>query len=512
MPPPACSSRSRRTEGTLDPEGIGALRLDELCQGSGGTVGLGSGIEIKGLTADSRAVEPGFLFAALPGARSHGRDFIPEALKRGAVAVLAEPGTALPGPEQAVLVTDPNPRRRLALMAAVFYRAQPRAIAAVTGTSGKTSTADFTRQIWTALGHRSGSLGTLGVIAPGRDEYLPLTTLDPVALHRRLDALARAGIDHLAIEASSHGLDQYRLDGVRISAAAFTNISHEHLDYHGTMEAYLAAKKRLFAELLPAGAPAVLNADAAEYRELERLLRARGCPVLSFGRSGSALRLERQEAVPAGQELTIRVEGTRHEILFPVPGAFQAMNALAALGLVIAAGGDPARAAPALGELKGVRGRIEHVATHPAGARIYVDYAHKPDALETVLKALRPHVTGRLVVVFGCGGDRDRAKRPLMGAIATRLADRVIVTDDNPRSEDPAAIRQEILRAAPHAAEIGDRGEAIRLAVAELSAGDILIIAGKGHETGQIVGSKTLPFDDAEVARAAVAASAGGVA
>jgi UDP-N-acetylmuramoyl-L-alanyl-D-glutamate--2,6-diaminopimelate ligase len=512
MPPPACSWRSRRTDGTFDPEGNGALRLDEVCEGSGGTVGLGSGIEIKGLTADSRAVEPGFLFAALPGTRAHGREFIPEALRRGAVAILADPETTLPRSEGVVLVTDPNPRRRLALMAAVFYRAQPRTIAAVTGTSGKTSTADFTRQIWAALRHKAASLGTLGLIAPGHDEYLPLTTLDPVGLHQRLDALGRAGIDHLAIEASSHGLDQYRLDGVRISAAAFTNISHEHLDYHGSMETYLAAKKRLFAELLPAGAPAVLNADAAQYRELEQLVRARGCPLLSYGRSGSALCLERQEAAPAGQELTIRLEGTRHDILFPVPGAFQAMNALAALGLVIATGGDPARAAPALGELKGVRGRIEHVATHPNGARIYVDYAHKPDALETVLTALRPHVTGRLVVVFGCGGDRDRAKRPLMGAIATRLADRVIVTDDNPRSEDPAAIRQEILKAASDAVEIGDRGEAIHAAVGRLTAGDILIIAGKGHETGQIVGSKTLPFDDAEVARAAVASIRGGAA
>jgi UDP-N-acetylmuramoyl-L-alanyl-D-glutamate--2,6-diaminopimelate ligase len=410
-----------------------------------------------------------------------------------------------------VLVTDPNPRRRLSLMAAVFYRAQPRTIAAVTGTSGKTSTADFTRQIWTRLGRKAASLGTLGMIAPGREEYLPLTTLDPVGLHQRLDYLGRAGIDHLAIEASSHGLDQYRLDGVRVSVAAFTNISHEHLDYHGSMAAYLAAKKRLFAELLPAGGPAVLNADAPEYSEMEELCRSRGCRVLSYGRTGGTLRLERQQAVPSGQELTIRIEKTRFDILFPVPGSFQAMNAMAALGLVISSGGDPARAAPALGELKGVRGRIEHVATHPSGARIYVDYAHKPDALETVLKAVRPHVTGRLTVIFGCGGDRDRAKRPLMGAIATRLADRVIVTDDNPRSEEPAAIRREILAAAPGAVEIGDRGEAIRSAVAGLKAGDILVVAGKGHETGQLVGTKTLPFDDAEVARDAVAEIEGGV-
>ena len=487
------------------------MRLDELCEGSGGTVGIVSGIEITGLTADSRAVRSGFLFAALPGTRTHGRDFIAEALRRGAAAVLADPGTLLPG-DGAVLIADPNPRRRLSLMAAVYYGAQPRTIAAVTGTSGKSSTADFTRQLWAALGHKSASLGTLGLVAPGREEYLPLTTLDPVGLHQRLDALARAGIDRLAIEASSHGLDQHRLDGVRVSAAAFTNISHEHLDYHGSMASYLAAKKRLFEELLPAGAPAVLNSDAPEYRELEALLRARGCPILGYGRSGAALRLERQQAVAGGQELSIRVEGTRHEILFPVPGAFQAMNALAALGLVIATGGDPARAAPALSALTGVRGRIEHVATHPNGARVYVDYAHKPDALETVLTALRPHAAGRLVVVFGCGGDRDRAKRPLMGTIATRLADRVIVTDDNPRSEDPAAIRRQILAAAPDAEEIGDRGAAIGAAVRSLEAGDILVIAGKGHETGQIVGARVLPFDDAEAARAAVAAIGGGAA
>ncbi len=480
------------------------MRLGELCEGSERTVGIGSGIEIKGLTADSRAVEPGFLFAALPGSRAHGRDFIAEALQRGAVAVLADPGTALPQPEAAILITDTNPRRRLSLMAAVFYGAQPRIIAAVTGTSGKTSTVAFARQIWSALGLEAASLGTLGLVRPGGEEYLSLTTLDPVALHQRLAELAEGGVDHLAIEASSHGLDQYRLDGIRLAAAAFTNISHEHLDYHGSMAAYFAAKKRLFAELLPMGAPAVLNADAPEYSELESLLRGRGCPVLSYGCSGGALCLEHQKAVEGGQELTLRIEGARHDVLFPVPGDFQAMNALAALGLVIATGGDPARATEALVALTGVRGRIEHVATHPSGARIYVDYAHKPDALETVLKALRPHAPGRLVVVFGCGGDRDRAKRPLMGAIATRLSDRVIVTDDNPRTEDPAAIRREILGGAPQAVEVGDRGEAIRVAVAGLEPGDLLLIAGKGHETGQIVGAKVLPFDDAVVARRAV--------
>ena len=425
--------------------------------------------------------------------------------------MLASPGTVLPDSD-AVLVTDSNPRRLLSLMAARFYRKQPRTIAAVTGTSGKTSTASFTRQIWAKLGYKAASLGTLGLIAPNKQEYLSLTTLDPIALQERLVEIAHSGVSHLAIEASSHGLDQFRLDGVRIAAAAFTNISHEHLDYHGSMEAYFAAKQRLFSELLPAGAPAVLNADAPEYDTLEQIVRSRRGKVLSYGREGKTLRLEALEPVDAGQKLSLRVDGKLHEVLFPVPGSFQAMNALAALGLVIATGGDPARATQALSTLEGVRGRIEHVATHPSGARIYVDYSHKPDALETVLKALRPHASGRLVVVFGCGGDRDRAKRPLMGAIAIKHADRVIVTDDNPRSEDPSAIRREIIAAAPQATEIGDRGEAIRQAVAALGAGDLLLIAGKGHETGQIVANKVFPFDDAEVARAAVSALKAGLA
>ena len=487
------------------------MRLSELSEGRNDTVGLGRDIDITGLTADSRMVQPGFLFAALPGSRVDGRDFIPEALQRGAVAVLASPGTALPDPN-AVLVSDPNPRRRLSLMAALFYRKQPKVIAAVTCTSGKTSTASFTRQIWAKLGYKSASLGTLGLISPNKQEYLSLTTLDPIALQQRLAEIAQSGVSHLAIEASSHGLDQFRLDGMRIAAAAFTNISHEHLDYHGSMEAYFEAKQRLFSELLPAGAPAVLNADAPEYEKLEQIVRSRRGKVLSYGREGKTLRLEGLEPVDAGQKLSLRVEGKLHEVLFPVPGSFQAMNVLAALGLVIATGGDPARANQTLSALEGVRGRIEHVATHPSGARIFVDYSHKPDALETVLKALRPHAAGRLVVVFGCGGDRDRAKRPLMGAIAAKFADQVIVTDDNPRTEDPAAIRREILAAAPQAVEIGDRGEAIRQAVAGLLAGDLLLIAGKGHETGQIVANKVFPFDDAEVARAAVSSLKAGPA
>jgi UDP-N-acetylmuramoyl-L-alanyl-D-glutamate--2,6-diaminopimelate ligase len=343
-------------------------------------------------------------------------------------------------------------------------------------------------------------------VSPDHTEYLSLTTLDPVGLHQRLASLAAEGVDHLAIEASSHGLDQYRLDGVRITAAAFTNLSRDHLDYHDSMASYLAAKRRLFDELLAPDGTAVLNADAPEYAALERACRARGHRVLSYGRNGRDLVLEDAQPTGDGQRVRIRVEGQVRTLHLSIAGAYQATNALCALGLAIATGAPAEAATEALASLKGVHGRIELVARHPNGAAIYVDYAHKPGALEAVLKTLRPHTQARLVVVFGCGGDRDRGKRPIMGEIAERLADRVVVTDDNPRSEDPAAIRAEILAACRHAIEIGDRGEAIRRTIGELAPGDLLVIAGKGHETGQIVGSVTHPFDDSDVARAAVAA------
>jgi UDP-N-acetylmuramoyl-L-alanyl-D-glutamate--2,6-diaminopimelate ligase len=467
-------------------------------------------IEIRGLTADSRAVEPGWLFAALPGSRADGSSFIGDSLARGAAAILL-PADA-PAPQLArpvALIRDSNPRRRLALLAARFHGRQPRFIAAVTGTNGKTSTADFARQLWSRLGHKAASLGTLGVVLPDRTITGALTTPDPVALHRQLRELADAGIDHLAMEASSHGLDQFRLDGVRVSAAAFTNLTRDHLDYHRTMAAYLAAKRRLFDTLLIEGGTAVLNADTPEFAALAALCRGRGRRVLGFGRGGQDLTLERATPTPDGQVLQLRLLGQRTEIRFPVAGGFQAMNLLAALGLVIASGEDAQAAAQAAATLSGVRGRIELVVRHPNGAAIYVDYAHTPDALETVLTALRPHTQGRLVVVFGAGGDRDRGKRPQMGAVCTRLADRVIVTDDNPRSEEPAAIRAEILAAAPGATEIGDRAAAIEVAIAGLAPGDVLVIAGKGHEAGQIIKDRTLPFDDAEVARAVVAALPG---
>ncbi|HET8729012.1 MAG TPA: UDP-N-acetylmuramoyl-L-alanyl-D-glutamate--2,6-diaminopimelate ligase [Alphaproteobacteria bacterium] len=464
---------------------------------------------IAGLTADSRDVRPGFLFAALPGTRADGRAFIADALAAGATRILAPTGTVLPEGAAAELLTDDNPRRRFALMAAAFYGGQPGTIAAITGTSGKTSTASFTRRIWEMLGERAASLGTLGITAPGFERYGALTTPDPVALHASLADLAAAGITHLAMEASSHGLDQFRLDGVRVTVAAFTNLSRDHLDYHGTMEAYLEAKARLFDEVLASEGTAVLNADAPESTVLAaRAAKARR-KVLTYGAKGGDIRLEEAEPLAHGMRVRLTVGGRPVSTVLPLVGRFQTMNALCALGIVIAGGVDPIAAAGTLGRLEGVPGRMELVARHPNGAAIYVDYAHKPGALETVLTALRPHTAGDLVCVFGCGGDRDRGKRPLMGAIAARLADRVVVTDDNPRTEDAAGIRAAILEACPGAAEIGDRAEAIRRAIAKLDPGDLLVIAGKGHESGQIVGDEVHPFNDAEQARSAVAALKG---
>ena len=467
--------------------------------------------DILGLSADSRAVEPGFLFAALPGSQADGRDFIDQAVARGAVAVLAPRGTRLKSNTPPVrLLTAENPRRALARMAARFYGAQPRTVAAVTGTSGKTSVASFLRQIWAALGHDAASLGTLGLEPARPGAPKSLTTPDPVELQACLAALARDGVDHLVLEASSHGLDQYRLDGVEIGAAAFTNLSRDHLDYHADMAAYLEAKLRLFGALVAPGGTAVINTDAPEAPKVRATSEGRGLKILSFGTGACDLRLLRQVPRAEGQDLELEVLGRRHETALKVAGTFQAANALAALGLALATGAGEAEALAALARLDGVAGRLEPVGVTPAGGHVYVDYAHKPGALEAVLQAVRPHTRNRLSVVFGCGGDRDPGKRPMMGEIAARLAERVIVTDDNPRTEAPAPIRAAILAAAPGAIEIGDRRAAILAATAELGPGDILIIAGKGHETGQIVGDKVLPFDDREVARAAIAGLRGG--
>ena len=467
--------------------------------------------EIAGISADSREVKAGFLFAALRGIERDGRAFAAEAAARGAVAILTDDPAALAlnaeSRRRIAVVTDPEPQRRLALLAARFHPRQPTTIAAVTGTNGKTSVAHFTRELWSATGRRAASLGTLGLISPDGRRPGALTTPDPVALHRDLAALAAAGVEHAAIEASSHGLAQSRLDGVRITAAAFTNLTRDHLDYHGDMAAYRAAKERLFTELLPPEGDAILNADSPEFTRLAALCRARGHRVTAYGMAtGADLRIIAYATQSLGQEVEVELFGARHVIDLPLVGAFQAMNVLSALGLVVA-GGDALNAAiAALPLLPGVPGRLQLIGESRAGAPVFVDYAHTPDALETVLSTLRPHADGRLIVVFGAGGDRDRGKRPLMGRVASERADRVFVTDDNPRSEEPAAIRRAILTAAPGAVEIADRRQAIVAAIGELRRGDLLVIAGKGHETGQIIGGEVLPFDDAAVAGGVLAA------
>jgi UDP-N-acetylmuramoyl-L-alanyl-D-glutamate--2,6-diaminopimelate ligase len=492
------------------------LRLIDLLDddtGQGGVSG-DSGVEITGLASDSRAVEPGFLFAALPGTRADGRAFIRDAIAKGATAILASPGED-PGPAETgpartglVWIRDPNPRRRFAKLASRFFQNQPRTVVAVTGTNGKTSVVRFVRHIWYALGVPGASIGTLGVSSEHLNQRGNLTTPDPVSLHRALAELAGRGIDHLAMEASSHGLSQYRLDGVRVAAGAFTNLTRDHLDYHGSAEAYLSAKLRLFEELITPGGSAVVNADSAQAPAVQEAARRRGLRVVTYGSAeGSDIRLQQLTAVEGAQDLTLSVFGERHHVALPLAGDFQASNAVAALGLVLATGADVGRSVAALASLPQVPGRLERVARLGNGASIYVDYAHTPDALAAVLRAARADGRGRLVVLFGCGGDRDAGKRPEMGRIAAELADLVIVTDDNPRSEDPAAIRRQILQGCPAATEIAGRGEAIEHAVADLAEGDVLVVAGKGHETGQIIGDVVHPFEDAAVVRAAAARS-----
>ena len=456
-------------------------------------------VEISGLSADSRKIKPGMLFVALAGVKADGRQFVTDAVSRGAAAVIsaADVDTSVP-----VVVVE-NPRRALALAAARFYGRQPDTMIAVTGTAGKTSVASFTRQIWAANGLAAAQIGTTGVIAPGREDYGSLTTPDPVALQALLAELADAGVTHAAMEASSHGLDQSRLDGVKLKAAAFTNLGRDHMDYHPTVEDYMAAKMRLFDTLLPKGSPAVIYADDAWSDKAIEAARAAGHRVLTVGRKGDFLSLKRVEHFRHKQMVEIHADGRIYEVDIPLAGDFQVANALVAAGLAIATGVETGAALKALERLKGAVGRLELVGQAKNGALAYVDYAHKPDALENVLTSVRPFTSGRLIVVFGCGGDRDRGKRPIMGEIASRLADVVIVTDDNPRSEEPAAIRAEIMAAAVSASEIPDRAQAIRHAVSVLGAGDTLIVAGKGHEEGQTVGDRTLPFSDhAEVRKA----------
>lgn len=453
---------------------------------------------LKGLTQDSRAVRKGYLFAALPGSKYDGRNYIGDAVRNGATTILASAGTPWPKDVPEVkFITDQNPRRLLALMAAEFYGKQPERIVAVTGTNGKTSTVHFVKQLWQLQGLKAASIGTLGVRGPGMVRSGSMTTPDPVSLHAELADLAAAGVTHLAMEASSHGLDQYRLDGVHIAAAGFTNFTRDHLDYHISMDAYRAAKTRLFSEILKPGDVAVLNTDIPEFESLKQLATSKGCNVLTFGTKAKDLKLVKLSPTPSGQDLSLEIFGKKHQVTLPVVGEFQAMNALCALGLVLSGEREKADVyTQGLAQLQGPPGRLQLVAGHPANAAVYIDYAHTPDALETVLKALRAHTHGKIVCIFGCGGDRDRGKRPVMGKIATDLADKVIVTDDNPRSENPASIRQEILTTAKGASEIGNRHEAIEKAVMDLKEGDVLLIAGKGHEQGQIFADRTDPFDD----------------
>ena len=461
--------------------------------------------EFVGLTCDSRQVEPGFLFAALPGSQVDGRSYISDAMARGAVAVLAPEGTDPELTNEFVpLITDPNPRRRYSLVAAQFFETQPRSVVAITGTNGKTSVAGFVRQILSCLGHKSASAGTLGVELSGFDanstpelkSRFNLTTPDSVDLHRSLSELEGLGVNHLALEASSHGLDQYRLDGIKISAAAFTNLSRDHLDYHLTVGAYLEAKLRLFSELVVDGGTAVINADDMYANAFRSAAQARGFQILFFGNKGHDIRLVNLQHEHDGQQMTIEVLGALYSFKLPLVGDFQASNILCALGLVISLGENVEKSVTQLSKLTGIAGRMEYAGSHPNGASIYVDYAHTPDALAHVLGALRPHTKGCLHLVFGCGGDRDVGKRPEMGAVASLSADHVIVTDDNPRSEDPADIRNSVLSACINAVEIGDRKLAISKAIDNLKKNDVLVVAGKGHETGQIIGDQVLPFDD----------------
>ncbi len=484
------------------------MRLGDLLPEAGLAEALAAR-EIAGLSADSRTVGANFAFFALPGSKADGAGFAAQAVARGAVAVIGQHAIDV---ASAAFIEVPDARRALALAAARFYPGQPGTIVAITGTSGKSSVAAFTRQIWLALGHRAASLGTIGLVAPSGEVYGSLTTPDPISLHKTLDELARDGVTHLAFEASSHGLDQRRLDGVRLSAGAFTNLSRDHLDYHPDMDSYLAAKLRLFDTLLAPGRAAVIEADSDVADKVISACAARGLRLFTVGRKGAAIKLLHAAPENFATALTMEYVGKTYSVHLPLAGDFQVQNALVAAGLALATAGAPERVFAALENLQGASGRLELIGRRD-GAPIFVDYAHKPDALDNVLRTLRPLARRRLIVVFGCGGDRDKGKRPIMGELAARLADEVIVTDDNPRTEVPAQIRAEILagaRAVPGAKveEIGDRAQAIAAGVARLGEGDVLLVAGKGHETGQIVGDRILPFSDQQSVRTALGVSA----
>ena len=466
---------------------------------------------LSGLTADSRAVRAGMLFAALPGTATHGANFIPAALDQGASAILTDAAGArlaadLLADSEVALIVAEDPRAALACAAALWFGAQPECVVAVTGTNGKTSVATFTRQIWAALDHAAINIGTTG-IEGAWEAPSSHTTPDAITLQKLLAAAAADGVTHAAMEASSHGIDQRRLDGVRLAAAGFTNLTQDHLDYHKTMEAYFQAKTRLFTRLLPEDAVTVVNLDGARGSDVAELALARGLRVLTVGKGqGADLQIAATRPDATGQEVRYLWQGRAFQTRLNLIGAFQAENVAVAAGLAIAAGDAPEAVLAVLPRLTGVRGRMQLAATRANGASVYVDYAHSPDAIETALRALRPHVMGRIIIAFGAGGDRDRLKRPLMGAAALAHADVLYVTDDNPRTEDPATIRAAILAACPGAHEVGDRAEAILRAVDALLPGDALLIAGKGHEVGQIIGTDIYPFDDVEQASVAVAA------
>ena len=459
---------------------------------------IDSDSEVTGFAIDHRKVARGSVFGAFKGAVFNGEDFIAQAVDRGAVAVVARPEAAVDGVPH---LADPEPRRLFAELAAKFYAPYPETVVAVTGTNGKTSTVEMTRQIWRMLGHRSASIGTLGVTTSDDQVKTGLTTPDIVTFLNNMAGLKRMGMTHVAYEASSHGLDQHRAEGVPLAAAAFTNFSRDHLDYHGTMDAYFEAKMRLFERLLPQGKPAVIWTDDPKSDEVAERARRAGRELLTVGRKGETIRLVEQTPTALGQALILEHAGKSHRLALPLIGAYQASNVLTAAGLVLATGGDWNATFSAMQRVAPVRGRLERAVISRDGVPVYIDYAHTPDALEAAIAALRPHVEGRLITVFGAGGDRDQGKRPEMGAVASRLSDVVIVTDDNPRSEDPATIRSAIMAGATGATEVGGRREAIAEAIRIARSGDIVLVAGKGHETGQIIGDRVLPFDDALVAR-----------
>lgn len=455
-------------------------------------------VEIEGLSSDSRLIKDHFAFFALAGSKARGGHFIKDAIQRGASVVIGEETSPQELPKEIIYLYVDDARLSLARAVSRFYPRQPDTIVAVTGTAGKSSVADFTRQIFSKNGHRAASLGTIGITREDRIDYGALTTPDPVSLHETLQALHDEGITHLAMESSSHGLDQKRLDGVRLTAAAFTNLGHDHLDYHGTREAYLQAKLRLFDPLLPKGAPAVINADCDDAATIIEKARHRGLDIVSVGRAGQTITLSVARREGFDQIISLRHEGCSYEVNLPLVGEFQISNALVAAGLALSTGLKADAVFDALSTLRGVKGRLERVGAHKGGL-IIIDYAHKPDALKAVLETMRPFADGRLICLFGCGGDRDKEKRALMGAIAHQNADITIVTDDNPRSEDAALIRRTILSTVPGAREIGDRAEAIHTGIDMLQKGDVLVIAGKGHETGQMIGDKILPFSDHDI-------------